>query len=142
PDIRGERYELGASLDADERRRWWMAAAEDGNAATPDARLADLEVAWVARKRAAAVLTPAVPSSSTRLFTALALLGRSWPETSLAELAPGSARDLIAAGAVATERGWVAITPLFESLAEAARRGAPSGERFGVAHALAHGPEF
>jgi transcriptional regulator with GAF, ATPase, and Fis domain len=136
-DIRGDRYEIAAALDDAERRRWWLAVAEEGGGASADLDLGRLDAWWSERKRA--LRKPAtersVPDEGRDLLRSLALLSRAWPESDVTLLGGGLV-ELVEAGAVALDRGWVAVEPSWDDAAGALVATASDAERRHVAHLL------
>ena len=137
PDVRADRYEIAGALDEAERRRWWMAVAEEGSLAAAEMDLADLDAWWATRKRAlrVPVAQPILPAGGRALFSSLALLARAWPEAAITTLGTGL-RELEDAGAVAIDRGWVWIAPAWDDLARDMAAGAQPESCRGVARAL------
>ncbi len=91
PDWEAARFQVGATLDADERGRWFGALADHASAVAPRVDMASLELWWSGR-------VPGRPSvagsNATRLTAALSLCGRSVP-VSLLENAGFSAKEAL-----------------------------------------------
>ncbi len=140
-DLGSETFDVPATLDETERRRWWSAVAHEAHSAVATNDFGGLESWWAAARRAA-VATPVhpedVPSEGHALFIALALAGRPWPlgEIAVLDAHVEGISALAAAGAVTISSGWVAIATAWEGHAAVAAASAPTSLREGVATAL------
>ncbi len=137
PDIRADRYEIAGALDETERRRWWAAVAEEGSGASSELDLGKLEGWWSERRRAMKKPASAkvVPAEGRLLLRALALLSRAWPEGEVAALGQGLF-DLVDAGAVSVDRGWVSVEPAWDDLAAELAAESSADDRKRVARIL------
>jgi transcriptional regulator with GAF, ATPase, and Fis domain len=127
-DVRGERFDVSSTLDGLERGRWWAALAEDAHRDMECSDTAALEAWWAKARRvdgfedAEAVQ---LSKHGARLLGALGLLGRTWHVAHLAALgaSDGELDELLRAGAVAVEHGFVSVEPAWDerATAEAAR---------------------
>jgi transcriptional regulator with GAF, ATPase, and Fis domain len=140
-DLRVEGFDVSASLDPNELRRWWAAAAEDAHADARTEDLTKLEGAWSHARRTVApdpVVAPHFTDGGVELFAALALAARAWPIVEIASLGGQRAdvETLVAAGALRSSRGWVAIDAAFDARAVQAVSDASPTARLRVASAL------
>ncbi len=136
-DFRADRYEIAGTLDDAERRRWWLAVAEEGGESSAELDLGRLHAWWSDRRRA--LRKPAaervVPAEARGLLAALALLSRAWPEGETTALGAGLL-ELVDAGAVGLDRGWVSIEPAWDAAAAELAAAAEADERRRVARVL------
>ena len=123
-DLRADTYEVGATLDASGRRRWWAALGEFAQTEVTPETISSLEEWWCnargassAPQLAAAMIAP----ESERLLAALALAACAWPAADVAALGADEAYidALVRAGAVAASEGWLVVEPKWEARAEA-----------------------
>ena len=152
-DLRGERFDVAATLDDGEKRRWWSAIAEEAQQMLASDDLAELDAWWGAMKRASAahparngsvaLLADEAPAAGRPLFAALALAGRPWPISDLAAIsvpADGALDALVAAGAVHLAGGWLSVAAAWDACASVAVRNASAPAREQVVGALLGGP--
>jgi tetratricopeptide (TPR) repeat protein len=140
-ELRAEAFEIGATLDAGERGRWWAAIAEGAHAQVATDDLAALDAWWSNAQKAPAVRARAdamTPLAGESLLVSLALAARAWPASDLAVLgADAEALEALRrASAVRVMGGWIAIEPAWEARAEQAAAAAPGGVLEMVAAAL------
>ena len=143
-DLRAESFEVRATLDAAEMRRWWAALADHahGDVVTDD--LAKLDAWWSEVRRAPVPLAnlgaARVPTIGEPLFVALAVAGRAWPSDDLAVLGAGADGEALRAlercGVVTTARGLASIDAAYEETASQATAHAPATTLATVAAAL------
>jgi transcriptional regulator with GAF, ATPase, and Fis domain len=128
-DLHADVYEIGATLDVDERRRWWAALAEAVVTDIPSSSLASLDAWWEAARRCPptrATIDAALKPGPRGFVTALALVGRVWPVADAALLGAdeGTVEALERSGAARIVDGWVALDAAWDaraaSLADAA----------------------
>ena len=142
-DLRADVYEAGATLDSDDRRRWWVALADAAQADVASDDIDRLE-AWWANARSAperrTVTAEAADISPVeqRILASLALAARAWPATELAALGAdeASVTSLRRVGAVRVASGWVAIDAQWEETAERLASAAEAATVDGIARAL------
>ena len=122
--LAAETFEVGADLDADAQRRWFAAAADDAQRARSTEDLAALDAWWTSAEQATLTAAPdasSLPVEGAELFVSLALAARAWPIGRISQLA-SSADDALAAltdaDAVTNDRGWIAVSPTWASVAE------------------------
>ncbi len=141
-DIRGERFDVGPTLDGAERLRWWSAVCEDADAHVGSRELTELEAWWENARRAPAARAKATsdtPEAARTLFAALALAARPWPESDVTAFGADETvtEALVAVRAVQLERGWLVIDPAWEERAGQTAASAPRALCESVAAALA-----
>jgi transcriptional regulator with GAF, ATPase, and Fis domain len=129
-----ETFEVGASLDAGDRLRWWAALTESAMTEVPFESLASLDAWWnvaVARRgpelRAREAVDAALAPDARRLLTALALVSRAWPVSDVAVLGAdlSAIESLAHTGAVRADGGWVAVEAAWDRKAEDLASAAP-----------------
>jgi transcriptional regulator with GAF, ATPase, and Fis domain/tetratricopeptide (TPR) repeat protein len=140
-DLRAEVYEVGATLDAAERPRWWAALAEAAQADVSGDSLISLEAWWQKARRAR--LAPPEPDAQldwqgARLLSMLALTARAWhgADTGLLGVDEGTVDALVHAGAVRSTDGWIAIEAAWQGRAETLARCASDATMRAAARAL------
>ncbi|MEO8877546.1 MAG: sigma 54-interacting transcriptional regulator [Polyangiaceae bacterium] len=136
-------FDVGAELDAEAQRRWFSAAADAAQSARSSEDLATLDAWWTSAERVSAdVAADAafIPEIANELFSSLALATRSWPVAKISLLTSSAAGDaleaLIDAGIALVDRGWVALSPVWSSVAESAAASADRKACGRVADAL------
>jgi transcriptional regulator with GAF, ATPase, and Fis domain len=140
-DLRAEVYDVGATLDAAERPRWWAALAAAAQTDVPADSLASLD-AWWQNARRAPLSAPApdvvLDAQGARLLAVLALVARAWRVADVAALGveEGSADALVRAGAAREARGWLAVEPVWQERAETLAQCASAETRDAAARAL------
>ena len=125
-----EVFEVGATLEGEERRRWWSALTEAAMAEVPHDSLVSLDAWWDCSRRSPATratLDAALDADASRLLTTLALVARAWPVSDVALLGadPGAAEALARAGAARSKDGWIAVTPAWDTRSEGLAQAAP-----------------
>jgi transcriptional regulator with GAF, ATPase, and Fis domain/tetratricopeptide (TPR) repeat protein len=125
-----ETFEVGATLDAGERRRWWTALTEAALAEVPFDSLTSLDAWWDAARRTPPLreaVDAALAPDARRLLTALALASRAWPVSDVALLGADLAavESLARTGAVRADGGWVAVEAAWDKRAESLAGSAP-----------------
>ena len=123
-DLRADTYEVGATLDAAGRRRWWAALGESAQTEVAPEAISSLEAWWRNARGASAAPQPSAATTapeSERVLAALSLAARAWPAAELAALGADQARIdiLVRAGAVVASEGWLVVDPKWEVRAEA-----------------------
>jgi transcriptional regulator with GAF, ATPase, and Fis domain/tetratricopeptide (TPR) repeat protein len=129
-DLGLEAFEIGATLEGDERRRWWSALTVAAMNDVPQDSLAALDAWWDGARRSPASRSGpevALDAGASRLLATLALVARAWPMTELALLGadPGAAEALVRAGAAKCVDGWLAVEPSWDPRAESLGDAAP-----------------
>ncbi|MBI5537083.1 MAG: sigma 54-interacting transcriptional regulator [Deltaproteobacteria bacterium] len=101
----------------EEAEVWWSGIVEEGPVALQSRSLADLDRWWLAASHLSPPAGGPVLSPNAReLLSRLLLARRSWPEAQLASLGPAAAlEELVVAGCVTRERGYVVAVPGFEA---------------------------
>ncbi len=123
-DLRADVYEIGALLDAGERRRWWAALADAAETEITADTLERLD-AWWANARCAPGTAPVaervVSAAERHLLASLALASRAWPVAQLEALGTDAAtvEALRQKGALRLSAGWTSIDPAWEETADA-----------------------
>jgi transcriptional regulator with GAF, ATPase, and Fis domain/tetratricopeptide (TPR) repeat protein len=125
-----EAFEVGATLDAGERQRWWTALTDAARSEVPFDSLTSLDAWWDAARRTPPLreaVDAALAPDARRLLTTLALASRAWPVSDVALLGADLAavEALARTGAIRADGGWVAVEAAWdrqaESLASSAR---------------------
>ncbi|MEO7112095.1 MAG: sigma 54-interacting transcriptional regulator, partial [Polyangiaceae bacterium] len=136
-------FDIGAELDAEAQRRWFSAAADAAQSARSSEDLATLDAWWTSAERVSADVAAnaaSIPEIANELFYSLALAARSWPVAKISLLASSAAGDaleaLIETGIAIIDRGWVALSPAWSSVAESAAASADTKACGRVADAL------
>src|SRR5262249_28288622 len=141
-ELRAEVYDVSATLDADERRRWWAALAEAAQSEVTADEITLLD-AWWSNARQAPETVPAhdeaLSPGAERLLAALALAARAWPagDTQVLGSDEASWNALCRLGALDVSSGWVVIQPAWEARAEQLVSASAAGTIGAVARALA-----
>jgi len=124
-DLGVDVYEIGATLEAGDRQRWWTALAESAAAEVTTDSLSALDAWWDGARRcpAARATTPgeaALEPAARRLQAMLALAARAWPVADVALLGAdeAAAHVLERAGAARVTDGWIALEPAWDARAE------------------------
>ena len=122
-DLGVDTYEIGATLEASDRQRWWAALAESAAAAVTTDSLASLDAWWDGARRcpvARAATDAALEPAARRLQAMLALAARAWPVADVALLGAdeAAAHALERAGAARVSDGWLALEPAWDARAE------------------------
>jgi transcriptional regulator with GAF, ATPase, and Fis domain/tetratricopeptide (TPR) repeat protein len=141
-DLGLEVFEVGATLDATERPRWWAALTQVAMSEVGFDSLASLDAWWDGARRASDAresVDAALPPASRRLLAALALAGRAWPkgDVSLLGATETVVDALTHAGAVRAEGEWLAVEPSWDRHAESLVESAPAEVAEAAARALA-----
>ena len=121
-DLRAERFDVSASLDLQERTRWWSGVAEEADVTVASGQLAALEAWWESAMRSpvahARPLATEIPPEAGPLYAALGLAGRAWPVADLPALVGADERAvqamvalLVATRGAHLERGWFVLDP-------------------------------
>jgi transcriptional regulator with GAF, ATPase, and Fis domain len=144
-DVDGaETFTVAPELDADARACWWNAVAREADSVLGVVGLAALARWWDAARQTPADATfvpPPVGDAATALLRALALAAQPWPALRLSMLGDaGALEELVAAEAVAVERGLVVVRERWDAAAESLAGAAPADELARVAHALLDDP--
>jgi transcriptional regulator with GAF, ATPase, and Fis domain/tetratricopeptide (TPR) repeat protein len=140
-DLRAEIYDVGATLDAAERRRWWAALADAAQTEVASEAIDRLEAWWSNARINPDTRTVALDAASPaerRLLASLALASRAWPLNGLAALgsSEATASTLNRLGALRLAGGWVALDPAWEEPSERLAAKADQATVAEIAHAL------
>jgi transcriptional regulator with GAF, ATPase, and Fis domain/tetratricopeptide (TPR) repeat protein len=141
-DLQAEVYDIGATLDADERPRWWSALADAAQAEVGVDALESLDAWWQNARRtplARGTVDALLDGEAARAATMLALVGRAWPAADAALLGVGESalHALARHGAARLAGGWIAIEAAWESRAEGLAAEGPNDQVGAAARALA-----
>ena len=141
-DLRADVHEVGATVDAAERQRWWAAVAQAAQAEVSTDAIASLDSWWDNARNAPLARVSAhgaLDAAGERLVTALALAGRGWPVADVACLGAEqtAVEALVRAGAARAAGGWVALEPSWDARAEDLAGTAEANVVKGIARALA-----
>jgi transcriptional regulator with GAF, ATPase, and Fis domain len=141
-DLDLEVFEVGATLEAGERQRWWAALTEAAMGEVAFESLASLDAWWGAARRSPAAreaVDAALPPDARRLLATLALTARAWPIADVALLGADleTVEALARAGAARTDGGWVAVEAPWDAQAERLALSAPHEVVEAAASALA-----
>jgi transcriptional regulator with GAF, ATPase, and Fis domain len=122
-ELRAEVYDVGATLDPEERRRWWAALADAAQSEVAADAIASLDAWWSNARHAPGrrrSVDEEIPPASERLLASLALAARTWPINDAHALGCDEVAwdALCRAGALHVASGWAVIQPAWEERAD------------------------